>query len=402
MQTKERIVWIDQLRAVAFIFVILGHMTINKTVESWIYSFHMPLFFLISGLTLNIEKVYNTSFKKYFTNLFRRMIIPYFWIQFICLLAICVINAVTNGKAVPVAGNIKGIFVANGLILPYPSRAMYFVIVLFFAQLCLWFFIRMTKMNYVKLSVVCILFSTISILLENKDMVWRINVVPAAVLLIFIGRLLMDLYLKYKDKLESLSLIKYGIMCTALFIIGIVYWKYNGRLSMAGNEYGKSFTVAIVCSIFTSIAIALVVMKLPKVSVLITAGKNTLFYMGMHKLFITLFERWFSEWKGSLPFVIILCAGIFLLLIPVVKFCEKCCPYLLGRPTGEDNAFIIFGKILCIASCVFAPYFFVADKFFDLTATLNFVLASVAYIVICGACFVILQKIPFVYIQKRK
>lgn len=168
MLRNDRIIWIDQLRAIAFIFVILGHMTINKNFESWIYSFHMPLFFIISGLTVNVQKLYDSKFKTYFTSQFQRLVVPYFWIQFICLLGICILNAVTNGKAVPVAGNIKGIFVANGLIQPYPSRAMYFVIVLFLAQLCLWLIVRFSKKNYVIMTVVCVVFSTVSILLEGK------------------------------------------------------------------------------------------------------------------------------------------------------------------------------------------------------------------------------------------
>lgn len=309
---------------------------------------------MISGLSLNIDKLYKTDFKKYFINQFQRTIIPYFWIQFICLLGLCVLNAVTNQKEVPVAGNIKGIFIANGLIMPYPSAAMYFIIVLFIAQLCLWFIVRMTKRNYVAMSVICVLFSTVSILLEGKAMPWRINVVPAAVLLIFIGRLLMDLYLKYKDKLESLSNLKYSIVCAVLLLLGIIYWRYNGRLSMAGNKYGNSFLIAIVCSIFTSVAIALVVMKLPKISVLTTIGQSTLFYMGMHRIFITLFERWFSQWKGTVPFIIIVCAGIFFMLVPAVKFCEKILPVSSRKSYGKRHCFYYNRKTdlhCCLSFC---------------------------------------------------
>ena len=49
MENKKRIVWIDQLKGIAFIFVIIGHLGIGKTFKSWIYSFHMPLFFFAAG-----------------------------------------------------------------------------------------------------------------------------------------------------------------------------------------------------------------------------------------------------------------------------------------------------------------------------------------------------------------
>ena len=53
---QRRILWLDQLKAVGFFLVILGHMDIPGALNGWIYSFHMPLFFLVSGFTLNLKK----------------------------------------------------------------------------------------------------------------------------------------------------------------------------------------------------------------------------------------------------------------------------------------------------------------------------------------------------------
>ena len=79
---KERIVWIDQLRAIAMFFVVLGHVALPKEVQSVIYSFHMPLFFIISGLTLNDEKIRRTPMKEYIWNKFQKLMIPYLWMCF--------------------------------------------------------------------------------------------------------------------------------------------------------------------------------------------------------------------------------------------------------------------------------------------------------------------------------
>ena len=50
---KKRIGWIDSLRGIAMFFVIFGHAFYrrNNKIRNYIYSFHMPLFFFISGLT---------------------------------------------------------------------------------------------------------------------------------------------------------------------------------------------------------------------------------------------------------------------------------------------------------------------------------------------------------------
>ena len=49
IERKKRIEWIDALKGFGMILVILGHMTIPQIARSCIFSFHMPLFFFVSG-----------------------------------------------------------------------------------------------------------------------------------------------------------------------------------------------------------------------------------------------------------------------------------------------------------------------------------------------------------------
>ena len=43
-----RIAWLDQLRAIAMLLVVLGHCALPKDSVKYNYSFHMPLFFMIT------------------------------------------------------------------------------------------------------------------------------------------------------------------------------------------------------------------------------------------------------------------------------------------------------------------------------------------------------------------
>ena len=54
--SKERIEYVDQLKGLAILFVVIGHVYNFRTVDpqtNWvfklIYSFHLPLFFILSG-----------------------------------------------------------------------------------------------------------------------------------------------------------------------------------------------------------------------------------------------------------------------------------------------------------------------------------------------------------------
>lgn len=50
---QPRIAEIDTARGFGLLLMVLGHiLTLDSRVHSWIYSFHMPLFFFLSGLVL--------------------------------------------------------------------------------------------------------------------------------------------------------------------------------------------------------------------------------------------------------------------------------------------------------------------------------------------------------------
>ena len=42
----DRINWIDCIKGIGIYFVILGHIYKCNNIGMWIYSFHMPLFFI--------------------------------------------------------------------------------------------------------------------------------------------------------------------------------------------------------------------------------------------------------------------------------------------------------------------------------------------------------------------
>lgn len=66
--------WIDAAKGYGMILVILGHITEYSPVGMIIYSFHMPLFFFMSGYLFSTKR----SFGEFARNKTRRLILPYF------------------------------------------------------------------------------------------------------------------------------------------------------------------------------------------------------------------------------------------------------------------------------------------------------------------------------------
>ena len=49
---ENRADWIDVLKGIGIILVVIGHVNTKGFLVQWLYTFHMPLFFALSGYIL--------------------------------------------------------------------------------------------------------------------------------------------------------------------------------------------------------------------------------------------------------------------------------------------------------------------------------------------------------------
>ena len=80
--SHDRIVWVDCIKGFAILSVIAGHTFTNHILRGLIFSFHMPLFFMLSGYTSHSEINKNQIYSK-MCKLFFALIIPAYIIYFI-------------------------------------------------------------------------------------------------------------------------------------------------------------------------------------------------------------------------------------------------------------------------------------------------------------------------------
>lgn len=78
---KERNNSIDIARGIGIILLVLGHIvTGNSYLFNWIFSFHMPLFFFLSGMCVKEEKIHHARFLPYVNTRAKKRLLPYFMI----------------------------------------------------------------------------------------------------------------------------------------------------------------------------------------------------------------------------------------------------------------------------------------------------------------------------------
>ena len=113
---KPRIKWIDTARCYGILFIYLGHTidTQNK-LFSFLFAFHVPLFFFLSGCTDNF-----VGREGYIKKNFRNIILP--WLFFVIMSLICGIlnNDVTIDEAIgwwkiAMRGTIRNQFIGYSL-----------------------------------------------------------------------------------------------------------------------------------------------------------------------------------------------------------------------------------------------------------------------------------------------
>ena len=81
---KERIVWLDYGKTIAIYLVVLAHTALYKPAEGFIYTFHMPFFFFMSGYLFSYSKY--PSYMEFVKRRFRQLLVPYVVINMITYL----------------------------------------------------------------------------------------------------------------------------------------------------------------------------------------------------------------------------------------------------------------------------------------------------------------------------
>lgn len=98
---KDRVEWIDRAKGITIILVVLGHVLNDMPNDNGgysfliniIYSFHMPCFFIISGLvTTDNENTYKSRFIK----LAKQLLLPYLFFSFLFLIKEIIINRIQS------------------------------------------------------------------------------------------------------------------------------------------------------------------------------------------------------------------------------------------------------------------------------------------------------------------
>lgn len=316
---NQRIKWIDYLKGFLILTVMLGHtLGCPKGILVYIYSFHMPLFFLLSGYTMSVNKY---TFKEFFKKKFKTLIIPgiIFTIP-ISIVEICFLKF----KTFSFKSLIKGVaFGIRGEQLGIP----WFLVCLFISEILLYIIIKGVK-NYKHSFVLIIMLSIanyvylnfMGIPLYNKKLPYCIDVVGMAMLFIYIGYIMKENKFEIKRD-RTLYMISFFVVSICTCILN--YNKVGYRVDFYTYAFG-SYILFMLSAISGSFALIMLFKKIRKAKILEYIGKNSLIYYIFHYTLFVAFTKILLElgvreaiFSKMLSVVYVITGIIF--IIPVVE-----------------------------------------------------------------------------------
>lgn len=101
MNTK-RISYIDMAKGIGIILVVYGHLGFaSESVLTWITSFHMPLFFILSGMLLSHTNAVKYSMADFISKKAKALLIPYFAFSILSILFSAILDFGTFASYLP-------------------------------------------------------------------------------------------------------------------------------------------------------------------------------------------------------------------------------------------------------------------------------------------------------------
>ena len=339
MSRDNRIVWADLLRGMAVFAIVLGHTLRNATaVYPWLYSFHVPLCVMVSGIVFSRGI---KSFGQYLSDKFRRLMIPYYAFALVSILLYEIMgnwmeDAVDGGYSVSFWQNLFGMVYANaGNGLMRWNMPLWYLPMIFVVVIVAWCVYRYDsgKWDFIVLAssvVVAIVLKTV-VRLDGLPM----GIETACYLFPFFA--LGKIVQRYRKLLEGTCVWSKLIAGVCLITAGTLLSTNNSLISYNADNYGKMGYVyfltqgTLLCVGFSCLA----AIKEKSGVIARWLSENTLGIMVMHKfpiLFFVALLPMTKELVREAPLIgsiLIACSSVVLCVV-VSNIIVKVCPTLLG------------------------------------------------------------------------
>lgn len=328
-QDKSRVLWIDVARGIGLLLVFIGHLNV-PVASAWVYTFHMPLFFFLSGLLYPGCEKY--SFSEFAWRRFKGLVIPYFTLGLVIALFYSVIYAINGEPAASYAEMLRSFIVQEHYWTIWFLAALYLAQLIYYAiDRC---FRRWRGAVTIASLALCV-FGFLRYRLGFGSLPWNLDVALVAQFFFHLGYQFMHLE-KIREwfvgSIPTLRLIGISLACLVINVVAakacIVISGHS--LDMSIGLYGNELLtmIAAIAGILLVVALASVVRS----RFIIYLGRNTMILFSWHSRIVIvacgliyahfgLFQT--PEIGASLLRAMISFIAILVILIPVNEVVKR-------------------------------------------------------------------------------
>ena len=364
---KKRIEYFDVAKGIGVFFVLLGHLQGPEFFQfspliipmcEWIFSFHMPFFFIISGMLIAYKNETEKEFKDIAKRRFRGIMIPYYWFSFFYM---TVVVAAFIKKQILIGTVWLNLWY---VLSTYGMNVLWFLPALFFGELL--FIKEIQKLGEKIAAVVFAIQGTIGFIIAsllrkgnyNTTIKEGLHQFATALTRPFIACVFIAIgYFAYKYIINKKDVTKtsqntdtnigksiqingkeIGI-AIVLLIVGVSFVWVNHGVDFRSMVFKNVFTY-FVCSLSTSFGIILLCKNVKPFRLLKFWGINSLVFMATHGSETVTYHAmrlamWANQYlttaRGYICYAIIVCVILVYVGIMIVLI-NKFIPFILGKP----------------------------------------------------------------------
>lgn len=338
---KKRVQWIDMAKGIGLILVMYGHIQFRPyPFYVWLCSFHMPLFFFLSGITFRVKKY--EDFQTFFKKKIKALLIPYMIfasVTWVYRFGVEIWDYFRKGTAIDWGwlGN-----KALGILFQVRGSefgiGVWFLPCIFVAFLLLFLILKISRGNKeiaILLGSICLCIGFLYSTRIGKELPWSLDAALVAVFFMTIGNAfsekLMNLELHHCVRLNIKTILVALIAITGSILFSWCnYGVLDRAVGMWSNNYG-SFLFFIL-GVVSGVAITIIFCNACHISFLKQIGENSIFYYGIHGMFVERLSKIFCQFPGAdgnggmaFVYATIMVAIILAILSLMVPAYKNCC-----------------------------------------------------------------------------
>lgn len=353
---EKRLDYLDMVKGVGIFFVVLGHIEyISTPLRVWISSFHMPLFFIVSGLLMSIKNEPERDFNITIKRKFKGIIIPYLWFS----LAYFIIDIFNVTIIQNITINVFWMDLISSVTF-YGMSVLWFLPALFLA--ITGFLFLMKKFPDKVVAILLIVIAMLCYLLQRKvinpfydshsssmlitSLLNFIRVfLRASIGMSFLGYayFIHKLVIKYIPSLNEEPSIKSRII---QLLSGVVFLAINIYLSNVNEAVDMHYIILnnvflyYLGAFLGCYGIILICKNIPSIKLVTYYGKNSLIVMACHVNFYILYaslrialkiDQYTTHAKHYI-FLAVTMFFVFLFSTIVIEGIQRFFPFVLGKP----------------------------------------------------------------------